>query len=529
MGFCSRFGLTDATALRLEALPGGADLAGVLFGLQVAELSEAALVEAVAGFERLASAAAAGQARCVGELIARRGAGSRAADGVVDEVRARLGQTGVAAQAKVDLAESLQDYPEVADALAAGTVDARKAGVLVDRQPGISQAEHRDLTKELLAEAGEKTPTWIRDRIRRHALATDPDAGRLRREQQYARRCVTVEPLPDAMARVCAYLRGDDAQRVKTTLDALADTARAPGDTRTMDQRRADTFVDLFTGPGNHDRPGGQSPVLGDTVAGTAAAATADAVTSTTRSTAGDPAARADDASRQRGGGSGAQVYVTIGAGTLLGLDDEPGKLAGHGPIPAELARRLAADATWRGLFTDATGQFTALGTRAYRPGLVLERAVKARHVRCTFPGCRQAATYADLDHIDPYDPTRARDQQSEPQTTETNLHPLCRRHHNLKTTGHWTVHSDDGPATKPGRTGDTGRTSKTDGGPGTSTSTSNSATGGAGALTWRAPTGHTYRHRPEPPPGTGRASPPDERDLPDEPRLELDPDNPPF
>ena len=48
-------------------------------------------------------------------------------------------------------------------------------------------------------------------------------------------------------------------------------------------------------------------------------------------------------------------LRVVIGAGTLLGLDDEPGHLAGYGPIPADMARRLAKDATMRKMFTNPT------------------------------------------------------------------------------------------------------------------------------------------------------------------------------
>ena len=43
---------------------------------------------------------------------------------------------------------------------------------------------------------------------------------------------------------------------------------------------------------------------------------------------------------------------------TLIGDDDQPGELIGYGPIPASLARRIAADdsGTWQRLVTDPTG-----------------------------------------------------------------------------------------------------------------------------------------------------------------------------
>src|SRR5690606_17156792 len=158
-------------------------------------------------------------------------------------------------------------------------------------------------------------------------------------------------------------------------------------------------------------------------------------------------------------------VQVTVGAGTLLGIDDQPAQLGGYGPIPADLARRLAQDGTWRALFTDTNGHFLALGTKKYRPGADLTRTVIARDVTCCFPGCRQPAVCCDLDHVTGYDKACA---DKIAQTTQINLQPLCRFHHNLKTNKRW------------------GATRTAD-----------------GTIIWTSPTRHTYQRPPEPIPGT--------------------------
>jgi hypothetical protein len=44
---------------------------------------------------------------------------------------------------------------------------------------------------------------------------------------------------------------------------------------------------------------------------------------------------------------------VSVGIGTLLGLDDRPGELAGYGPVGADVAQALARDGTWRRLLVD--------------------------------------------------------------------------------------------------------------------------------------------------------------------------------
>ncbi|MCO7221495.1 HNH endonuclease signature motif containing protein [Klenkia sp. PcliD-1-E] len=66
-----------------------------------------------------------------------------------------------------------------------------------------------------------------------------------------------------------------------------------------------------------------------------------------------------------------------------------------------------------------------------YTPSAAQIRFVKARDRHCRFPGCARPAEYADLDHVQPYDPA---DPPSGGPTCVSNLACLCRRHHRLKT-----------------------------------------------------------------------------------------------
>jgi len=64
------------------------------------------------------------------------------------------------------------------------------------------------------------------------------------------------------------------------------------------------------------------------------------------------------------------EAQVIIDLPTLLGLADNPGELAGVGPIPAEVARALAADdgATRRRLVVEpVTGALLDYGASVYR------------------------------------------------------------------------------------------------------------------------------------------------------------------
>jgi hypothetical protein len=423
-------------ATAIEALPGGAELAALLAPLVPGGLGEATLVETIAGYERIASWAIARQAQHVLELTDRQGTSSRAAERAAAEIGARLGSTPAVGSAKVNLAAALSSYPEVADALRTGRIDTRKATILATTEPGLSVRQHRRVVTGLLRDADRVPGPKLRQRIRAAALSVNPDAGRERRKKEHQARHVTLTPAPDGMAWITAFLRADAARTVKVALDALAEaavTGTDPGqDPRTRDQVRADAFVDLFT------------TVLDRGV-----------------DLAGHPLPTGTPAR------AGAQI--TVGAGTLLGLDDRAGYLAGYGPIPAELAREIAQDATWRALFTDRDGHFKDLSTRAYRPGAELSRTIRARDVTCTFPGCTRPSIVCDLDHRIAYDPAIAHLVQ---QTSACNLHPLCRRHHNLKTTKRWNVLREND-----------------------------------GTLLWiPTRTRHRYRHTPDPPAGTPTA-----------------------
>jgi hypothetical protein len=54
---------------------------------------------------------------------------------------------------------------------------------------------------------------------------------------------------------------------------------------------------------------------------------------------------------------------------TLIGADDQPCELVGHGPIPADLAREIAADAVLKRLvYNPLSGTVLDYGRTTYRP-----------------------------------------------------------------------------------------------------------------------------------------------------------------
>lgn len=151
-----------------------------------------------------------------------------------------------------------------------------------------------------------------------------------------------------------------------------------------------------------------------------------------------------------------ARVQIQIPVLTVTGNGNAPATLAGHGPVPADVALRLAGSAPgWDRVMTHpVTG--TLLAVDRYRPNEDLKRFLRVRDERCRFPGCRMPVWRCDIDHTIDHAHGGA--------TAHDNLEHACRRHHVVKHNTAWSVTQHAG-----------------------------------GVLTWRSPTGRVYTDRPEP------------------------------
>jgi hypothetical protein len=124
-----------------------------------------------------------------------------------------------------------------------------------------------------------------------------------------------------------------------------------------------------------------------------------------------------------------ANVYRLLAGLPSVGvLDHRVGTLT-----PATIEAILAdPDTVFRRLVADPdTGWLLDAGATTYQPGRHLARTVRKRDRHCRFPGCATTARFCDLDHVTPF-PTGP--------TIPSNMACLCRRHHRLKTHGHWSL-----------------------------------------------------------------------------------------
>ena len=403
-----------------------------------------------------------------------------------EEIAAALRLSPATAQAKMDTARILvNQLPATCAALASGEISVAHATVIARESApllrgGIDREVIAQIEKSAIANAEFHTPAQVANKIRTavsRALPTECEESFARAHEL---RKVSCYPERDGMATVIALLSAPDAQSVLIAIERhlqrkdrealqssssrnsiatqnstssqtsattqnssvttqnssvttqnssvttqnslsrgtdLANSAEIPNPWR-VDNRRADAFVEIIN-----------EFLTSDVLDQTATDQTATDQTDLTNR----------NLSKQKQiknlGRKPVTINVTIDLPTLLNMAENPGQLSGYGPIPASLARELAADGNWKRFITDPTsGELLDIGRKSYRPSQHLVDFLIARDRTCRFPGCRYPAHRSDIDHVTPWDDGG--------KTTPENLGSLCRRHHRLKTHGGWKVTS---------------------------------------------------------------------------------------
>ena len=110
-----------------------------------------------------------------------------------------------------------------------------------------------------------------------------------------------------------------------------------------------------------------------------------------------------------------------------------PVMMNGRVPLDAKTADEVIAQAKWvYRMFTDPkTGVVLESAPTKYYIPAALKRMVEARHPYCSVPWCAVPARVCEKDHIEPFN---HEDPENGGLTVMENLHPLCKRHHQLKT-----------------------------------------------------------------------------------------------
>jgi len=277
--------------------------------------------------------------------------------------------------------------PRLADMLTTGVIDVVRARTIERYTLHLTDIA----AQAVLDEIADDAPTWtvgqLRARIQKLCIQVDPHEAVKRYEQAVTDRRIVTESNDTGTSNLSGMdLAPDQVVAVTDRINTIAKDMCGDGEARSMDQLRADIYLDLLTG-NNH---------------------------TTTR----------------RG-----VVDIRVDLTTLIGLDDDPAELSGYGPIIADVARRVvdnADDAQWRVTIVDpVTGRPTHAGTTTRRPTAAQRRRVNIRDATCIFPGCRMPAIRSDIDHT-----IAVKDGGK---TTDSNLAPLCEYHHSIRHRHKWT------------------------------------------------------------------------------------------
>ena len=431
---------------RLLAASPGIDTLTSLYAIDPFDLPAAARIDYLTALERQMSWLQAMMQRAIVAVAGEEGSKSDdiftgVDDAEREDVATALRMSTGTAQIRIDVARTLVNHlPNVCSALAMGEISPAHATVIAREsasaiRDGMGPAHIYSIEQSALAYAEFHTPTQVANKVRTTIAKLAPEPFEEIAERARDTRRVSCFREVDGLSTIVAILPAEDAQIVMkaienfihaqianesitlntqgvkgagvnadagvgvnsaTSADLANDSEIQPGQHRSMDMKRADALTSI-------------------------------AAWSLQQSTV--------DVKLHR---RPVTVNVTIDLPTLLGLAENPGQLAGYGAIPASVARALASDGKWQRFITDPqTGTLLDFGRESYEPPQALVDFLIARDRTCRFPGCRQSAARADLDH--------AKSWESGGETSAANLGALCRRHHRLKTHGGWKLksHSD--------------------------------------------------------------------------------------
>lgn len=283
-----------------------------------------------------------------------------------------------------------QDLPHTANALSAGHIREEHAQVIAKETEVLTSELRRSVDTAIQDRLGVAGPKELANEVRAHAQALDPQAAEARHRQATKARRVTCKPLGDGMAQLIAYgpahLLDKKVNSLRNQAKSLISSGKSrdnAGQRRTRDQLMFDLFAEAQTGP-------------------------------------------------QRSAAS-VDLMLMMTPDSLLAYGDTPAWLAGHGPIPAAVARLWLADPQLnvflRRIFTDATGtRLAAMESKGRSFSSSIRKMLLMRDNTCRNPHCESPVI--DGDHAEPV--------HEGGESTWANASGLCARCNQIKENRGW-------------------------------------------------------------------------------------------
>jgi hypothetical protein len=390
--------ILDQIPVGLDEMTPGPFLATILLSIDVSGLSDRDRVTVLRAQQRMTSCFQAKVYEAMGSVVdSYEGIDEDvdlAVEGAAMEIRAALCLTRRAADIEMGFALRLHDrLPKVFQALSVGVVDVRRAKTIDHGTSHLTVETARAVVDRIIDQAGSLTTGQLAVQLRKLCVEADPEEAKTRYEDALQERRLVSEANESGTANLMGLdLAPERVTAVSNRINKIALSLKSKSESRSMDQLRADVYIDLLFGNTDaHGKPGKKN--------------------------------------RNRG-----VVHLTSDLKTLAQLAEHPGDLAGYGPVIADIAKQVAeteTDGKWEYAIADpATGRVYT-GTTRRRPTASQRRTVEAANPVCVFPGCRMPASQCDLDHAIPYS-------EGGP-TTPDNMPPACRHDHVGRHTHGWT------------------------------------------------------------------------------------------
>ena len=305
----------------------------------------------------------------------------RTPDGCAWWWRDELGLSGEAAGHAVRRSRDLRAMPAVAQSVVSGDIQLEKAGALTPLVGKLDEDLLEDSQPDLVEGAQQRTLDGVRQWVRSIiALNSERD---LDAEQAAAEdvRIFQYRLGSDGVVRGRFAIPAERFEPVATVMEPLSRRSGAL-DTRSAQQRRADTFVEVFEGAGRW-------------------------------------------MALPHAGGQRAQVSYVLSAEWAAAQQwAPPATGAWMGPTTRARVESVLCDARLSRVLLEETGQVQRLEAVNDQITLAQRKAVSARDGCCVARGCSRPPAFCDVHHL------RAREDGGP--TTLDNLVLLCRRHHVL-------------------------------------------------------------------------------------------------
>lgn len=359
-------------------------------------------------------------------------------------------------------------YPAVLDALSGGRITEKHAEIYVD----LVDAASPDVRDDVLAPAlilAEAQPVGTFRRALRDLIArVESTTLEERFQAAITQRRVWVEKGADGMSQLGLYHPDVEVTSIQGRITAMAKViAAVEGETRTLDQIRADIVADLLIDGTTEHLPAVASGIRAEVVVTVPALSLLDPDDVDADSAAAAGVTGPSTAAVATGVGEGQTAAAVAGSppsppslsppspaflfppssvspfdavselsvqASRPGAATDPPVVEGVGPIPLSVARQLCGgDSKWMRVLTHPeTGMVLSVGRDRYQPPAALRRLVKWRADRCMAPGCNMPASRCEVDHQIRW--------VDGGETCLDNHAPFCKGHHIVKDNTDWVV-----------------------------------------------------------------------------------------